>query len=64
VVGIHDKLDEKIAEAIKHGNRRFADILGTTGGKYRAVDARLQALRRKGRIEFVGGQWRIVEQQP
>jgi hypothetical protein len=40
----------------------FDDIAARGAGKarpaFRVVDARLQALRKRGLIEFVGGQWR------
>ena len=58
--GLYDRLDAELLASIASGVNRFsslhntsrAPIPFTSGGRYRAVDRRLQVLRRKGRIKY------------
>lgn len=73
----YDKLDAAIIKAIRRGKTTFlvierdgavsneaASLRVLTGGEpFRIVDRRLQALRKKGRIRYVGRQWLLVEQE-
>lgn len=63
-------LDEAILAAIKAGKGTFTAIwpavseevyaIATTRAEDRTLDARLQALRKRGLIHFVKGRWEVV----
>jgi hypothetical protein len=71
-MGKYDALDEKIIDAIDGMKKpAFGDLLAylhpslsfhtsTEGEVFRTLDKRLQALRKKGLVEFAGKGWRKV----
>lgn len=64
-----ENIDNKIMEAISKGKYHFFEIRSFVGGdSWRAIDRRIQSLRRRGVIEYTGQSrdagWRIVESKP
>lgn len=67
----YTNIDIAIVAAIADGNRKFSEILdavsplvlailGRGCDDYRVVDRRVQALRKSGRITWVGGRWSVT----
>lgn len=67
----YEMLDNAILEAIKGGRTTFVELLGVeevrqtsnNSGRHRdnVLNGRLQALRKKGKIEFGGGHWGLAQ---
>ena len=69
---MYEKLDAAIIENVKRGNAKFGSIYDSVTfaiphqqrvDGWRTVDRRLQALRKKGLIRFIGGGWKITESE-
>ncbi len=65
----YQELDDLIVLCIKQGVNTFGALWQGRAGdkayalgedKYRAVDRRLQALRKAGRISWMGNRWSVV----
>ena len=70
----YSAIDAAIVKAIRGGCAKFAEIVAkatdearsfTTPSKWawRVIDGRLQAIRKRGEIEFAKDGWRVVERE-
>ena len=72
----YEHIDRLITQQVARGNRTLTQLIGTPAwteavridgecgrqpGADRIMDRRLQALRKRGLIEYSKGAWRIVE---